>query len=151
MGFPCGSVGKESACSAWDPGSIPGSGRCSGEGNGNPLQYSCLENSMDGGAWQLQSVGWQSQTQLSNWHFHFSKSKATRLEFQILFLIFLLARKMGKGGRRSIKGSESRDSWENKNVEVKNQKGKNESNSGIILFIRDFLELVEMFLNWIVF
>ena len=34
-----------------DPGSIPGSGRSSGEGNGNPLQYSCLENSMDGGAW----------------------------------------------------------------------------------------------------
>ena len=58
---------------------------------------------------------------------------------------------MGKGGRRSIKGSESQDSWENKNVEMKNQKGKNESNTGIILFIRDFLELVEIFLSWIVF
>ena len=44
--------GKESACSAGEPGSIPGSGRSSGEGNGNPLQYSCLENPMDGGAWQ---------------------------------------------------------------------------------------------------
>ena len=47
MGFPGRSVGKESACSAGDPGSIPGSGRSPGEGNGNPLQYSCLENSMD--------------------------------------------------------------------------------------------------------
>ena len=42
---------KASACSMGDPGSIPGSGRSSGEENGNPLQYSCLENSMDGGAW----------------------------------------------------------------------------------------------------
>ena len=44
MGFPYSSVGKKSACNAGDPGSIPGSGRSSGEGNGNPLQYSCLEN-----------------------------------------------------------------------------------------------------------
>ena len=50
-GFPGGSDGKESACSAGDPGSIPGLGRSPGEGNGNPLQYSCLENSMDKGAW----------------------------------------------------------------------------------------------------
>ena len=42
---------KESACNVGDLGSIPGSGRSPGEGNGNPLQYSCLENSMDGGAW----------------------------------------------------------------------------------------------------
>jgi len=46
-----GSDGKEFACNAGDPGLIPGSGRSPGEGNGNPLQYSCLENSMDGGAW----------------------------------------------------------------------------------------------------
>ena len=44
--------GKESACNAGDPGLTPGSGRSPGEGNGNPLQYSCLENSMDRGAWQ---------------------------------------------------------------------------------------------------
>ena len=50
-GFLGGSVSKESACNA-HPGSIPGSGRCPGEGNGNPLQYSCLENTMDGGAWR---------------------------------------------------------------------------------------------------
>ena len=50
--FPGGSDGKESACSAADLGSIPGSGRSPGEGNGNPLQYSCLENPMDRGAWR---------------------------------------------------------------------------------------------------
>ena len=49
--FPCGSDGKASAYKVGDPGSIPGSGRFSGEGNGNPLQYSCLENPMDRGAW----------------------------------------------------------------------------------------------------
>ena len=51
MGFPGGSDGKESASNAGDLGSIPGSGRSPGEGNGNPLQYSCLENPMDRGAW----------------------------------------------------------------------------------------------------
>ena len=51
LGFPDGSVSKESACSAGDLGSIPGLGRTPGEGNGNPLQYSCLENSIDRGAW----------------------------------------------------------------------------------------------------
>ena len=50
--FPGGSDGKESACNSGDPGLIPGSGRSPGEGHGNPLQYSCLENSMDRGAWQ---------------------------------------------------------------------------------------------------
>ena len=49
--FPGGSDGKASACNAGDPGSILGSGRSPEEGNGNPLQYSCVENSMDGGAW----------------------------------------------------------------------------------------------------
>ena len=52
LGFPGGSVGKESACNARDLGSIPRSGRSPGEGNGNPPQYSCLENPMDRGAWQ---------------------------------------------------------------------------------------------------
>ena len=49
--FPGGSDGKASAYNAGDPGSIPGLGRSPGEGNGNPLQYPCLENPMDGGAW----------------------------------------------------------------------------------------------------
>ena len=57
QGFPGGSDGKESACNTGDLGSIPELGRSPGEGNGNPLQYSCLENPMDGGAWQ--TIGWQ--------------------------------------------------------------------------------------------
>ena len=51
MDFPAGSDSKVSAYNAGDPVSIPGWGRSPGEGNGNPLQYSCLENPMDGGAW----------------------------------------------------------------------------------------------------
>ena len=52
MGFSHSSVGKESACNAGDMGLIAGSGRSPGKGNGNPLQYSCLENPMDRGDWQ---------------------------------------------------------------------------------------------------
>ena len=52
MGFPGGSDGKESPCNAGDVASIPGSGRSPGEENGYPLQYSCLEKSMDRGTWQ---------------------------------------------------------------------------------------------------
>ena len=51
LGFPCGSAGKQSARNAGDLSSIPGLGRSPGEGNGNPLQYPCLENFMDTGAW----------------------------------------------------------------------------------------------------
>ena len=51
MGFPGGSDGKASSCNAGDLGLIPGLGRSPGEGNGNPLQYSCLENPMNRGAW----------------------------------------------------------------------------------------------------
>ena len=58
---------KASAYKVEDPGLIPGSGRSSGEGNGNPLQYSCLENPMDGGAWQATVRGVaRSRTRLSN-------------------------------------------------------------------------------------
>ena len=67
-GFPCGSDGKESACDVGDQGSIPGSGRYPGEGHGNPLQYSCLENPMDRGAWWATVHGvTKSQIQLSDW------------------------------------------------------------------------------------
>ena len=59
LGFPGDSDSKEPACNAGDPGSIPGLGRCPGEGNGNPLQYSCLENPIDRGACELQSMGSQ--------------------------------------------------------------------------------------------
>ena len=62
-----GSDGKASAYNVEDPGSIPGLGRSSGEGNGNPLEYSCLENPMDGGAWQATIYGvTKSWTQLSD-------------------------------------------------------------------------------------
>ena len=69
-GFPGGSDGKESACNVGDPGSIPRLGRSPGEGNGNPLQYCCLEKPMDGGAW-LATVGGvaKSWTQLSDFTF----------------------------------------------------------------------------------
>ena len=66
MGFPDSSVGKESACSAGDPGSIPGSGRPPEEGNGNPLQYSFLEKPMDRETWWATVHGvTKSQTLLS--------------------------------------------------------------------------------------
>ena len=69
-----GSDGKESACNAEDSGSIPGSQRSPGEGNGNPVQYSCLENSMDRGVWWATIHGVRkSRTQLSNQHFHFHR------------------------------------------------------------------------------
>ena len=65
--LPCGSDGKVSVYNAGDPGSIPGSGRSPGEGNGNPLQYYCLENPMVRGAWQATVHGVaKSQTRLSN-------------------------------------------------------------------------------------
>ena len=65
--FPGGSEDKVSAWNLGDLGLIPGSGRSPGEGNGNPLQYSCLENSMDGGAWWATVHGVaKSQAQLSN-------------------------------------------------------------------------------------
>ena len=67
MGFPGGSDGKESACSVGDLGSIPGSGRSPGEGNGNPFQYSCPENPMERGVWQatVREIA-KSQTRLSD-------------------------------------------------------------------------------------
>ena len=67
IGFPGGSDGKESACNAGDMGLIAGSGRSLGVENGNPLQYSCLENSMDRGAWWATDHRVvKSQTRLSN-------------------------------------------------------------------------------------
>ena len=69
-GFPCSSVGKEFACDAGDLGLIPGSGRSPGEGNGNPLQYSCLENPTDRGTWWATvyrvSMSWAWQKWLSS-------------------------------------------------------------------------------------
>ena len=66
IGFPGGSDGKESACIAGDPGLIPGSGRSPGEGNGNPLEYSCLENPMDRGGWRAIVHGVSQSQNLEN-------------------------------------------------------------------------------------
>ena len=71
--FPGGSDGKASAYNAGDLGLIPGSGRSPREGNGNPLQYSCLENPMDRGAWEATVHGvTKSRTQLSDFTFTFT-------------------------------------------------------------------------------
>ena len=70
---PCGSDSKASALNAGDLGSIPGSGRFSGEGNGNPLQYSCLENPMGGRAWKATVQGvsksWTQLNEFTSLHF----------------------------------------------------------------------------------
>ena len=64
-----GSDGKGPACNVGDPGSIPGSGRSPGEGNGNPLQYSCLENPTDGGAWRAIGHGVAESDTTEQLHF----------------------------------------------------------------------------------
>ena len=95
--LPHGSAGKESACSAGDVGLITGLRRSPGEGNGNLLQYSCLENPMDRGAWQTTVHGAaKSQTWLSNWttttfnplHNHISTWPCSNMEgFQIIVIL----------------------------------------------------------------
>ena len=93
MDFPGGSDGKASAYNAGDPGSIPGSGRSPGERNGNPLQYSCLENPMDREAWWATGHGvTKSRTWLSDFTvtvFHFCMS-----------IILQKERARGREGRR---------------------------------------------------
>ena len=80
-GFPGGPEVKASASKVGDLGSIPGWGRSPGEGNGNPLQYSCLENPMEGGAWQVAVHGVaKSQTRLSYFTFTFHFLNAFYLE-----------------------------------------------------------------------
>ena len=71
MGFPGGSDSKESACNAGDQGSIPGSGKSPEEGKSNPLQYCCVENPMDGGAWATVHGVAKSRTRLSDFTFTF--------------------------------------------------------------------------------
>ena len=70
-GFPGGADVRASACNVGDLGSIPGSGRPPGEENGNPLQYSSLENPMDGGAWWTTVHGSQRVDTTERLHFHF--------------------------------------------------------------------------------
>ena len=85
--FPGGSEVKAFACNVGDLGSIPGSGRSSGEGNGNPLQYSCLENPMDGRAWwaTVHRVA-KSWTRLKRLHLHFISPIMKRTSLWVLVL-----------------------------------------------------------------
>ena len=84
-GFPAGSDGKESACNPGDLGSIAGSRRAPGEGNGNSLQYSCLENSMDGGAWWATVHGVaKSWTRISDFTFTFFHIAPNIAEYSFL-------------------------------------------------------------------
>ena len=87
--FPGGSDGKASACNAGDLGSIPGLGRSPGEGNGNPLQYSCLENPTDGGAWLATVHGVaKSRTRLSNFTFTFKVYSRLIRRYRDFFFIY---------------------------------------------------------------
>ena len=78
-----GSDGKQSACNAGDLGSIPGLGRSSGEGNGNLLQYSCLENSMDRGTWWT-AVHEVEELDTTEWLTHILKLRLSMPSFTIL-------------------------------------------------------------------
>ena len=97
-GFSGGSDGEESACNEGDLGLIPGSGRFPGEGNGNPLLYSCLEISMDRGAWwaTVHRVT-RSQMRLSNFHFRHSKGLQMAQAEALLCLLPSLASTETKG------------------------------------------------------
>ena len=84
--FPSGSDGKASAYHVGDLGSIPGSGRSPGEGSGNPLQYSCLENPMEGGTWWARVHGVaKSRTQLNDFTFFLSLSLFKWCPFKLYF------------------------------------------------------------------
>ena len=87
LGFPSGSEVKASACNAGDPGLIPVLGRSPGEGQGNPLQYSYLENPMDRGAWRVtvHRVS-KSQTQLKQ-HTHTGSLEEIELKLYIHVLL----------------------------------------------------------------
>ena len=86
VGFPGGSDSKASACSAGDPGSIPGSGRSPGEGNGNPLQDSCLENPMDREAWWATVHGVaKSWTRLNDFTFTLGSAQQGPLRQAIMY------------------------------------------------------------------
>ena len=84
MGFPGGSEVTASAWNVGDPGSIPGLGRSPGEGTGNPLQYSCLENPMDRGAW------WATVHGAANSWTRLSDSTHNEQNTQNVFIVFLL-------------------------------------------------------------
>ena len=89
MGFPGGLEDKASACSTGDPASIPGLGRSPGERNGNPLQYSCLENPMDRGAWRATVYGvtksWTRLSDFTHTHTHTHTQGAYSFKLEEVF------------------------------------------------------------------
>ena len=92
--FPGSSDGEASAYNAGDPGSIPGSGRSPGEGNGNPLQYSCLENPMDRGAWWATVHGvaksWTWLSHFTSLHFMVTQHWKNLASFKQINSIYLV-------------------------------------------------------------
>ena len=91
-GFSGSSAGKESACNAGDPSSVPGSGRSPGEGNSYPFQYSGMENSMD---CIVHGVA-KSQTQLSDFHFHFNMKSSFKQIYSEIFQLLIVPMKVCK-------------------------------------------------------
>ena len=95
QGFPGGSNGKESAYNARDPTSIPGLGRSPGEGNGNPLQYSCLENSTDRGASLMDYCVWgQKELDTNEWPTHFWYTQDSQKMYLLKMAEFLTHEKV---------------------------------------------------------
>ena len=113
MGFPCGSAGKESSCNVGDLGSIPGLGRSPGEGKGNPLQYSGLDNSKD----CINHGVRKSRTRLSDFHTHPQSSSKLRLflhiekmsSFLFMLIIYIL-------DYLECKSRKSRNTWSNRQI-----------------------------------
>ena len=107
--LPGGISGKESACQARDTSSIPGSGRPPGERNGNPLQYSCLENPMDRGAWQatVHRVA-KSQTRLKwlSTHAHMSQKDYEQMTMMCVTSELSEAYKSGNPGSHELRGDD---------------------------------------------
>ena len=107
--LPGGISGKESACQARDTSSIPGSGRPPGERNGNPLQYSCLENPMDRGAWQatVHRVA-KSQTRLTwlSTHAHMSQKDYEQMTMMCVTSELSEAYKSGNPGSHELRGDD---------------------------------------------
>ena len=115
-GFPGGSDGKESACNVGDPGLIPGSGRSCGKGTGNPLWYSCLENSMGSGVWWTTVHGVaKSWARLSNEHFPFQtmkqKQKINKWNYIKLNSFYILKKTINKMKRQPTKMEENICKW----------------------------------------
>jgi len=107
--LPGGISGKESACQARDTSSIPGSGRPPGERNGNPLQYSCLENPMDRGAWRatVHRVA-KSQTRLKwlSTHAHMSQKDYEQMTMMCVTSELSEAYKSGNPGSHELRGDD---------------------------------------------